>query len=100
MVRRHRPSTVTPGRRPIPVAVERGDLIGLDAAALLTRFGRPRLQVKEGDGTKLQFAGGSCLLDAYLYPQGGTPRVTHVDTRNRDGRDVPQAACIALIEGQ
>ena len=32
---------------------------------------------REGDGTKLQFAGPDCVLDAYLYPPagGGTPRV-------------------------
>ena len=95
------------GTTPIPVstptraaAIERGDLIGLDANALVTRFGRPRLQVREGDGTKLQFGGGSCLLDAYLYPSPGLPRVTHVDTRNREGRPVAQAECIRMIEAE
>ena len=95
---------------PIPVATpaspvasaspQRGSLIGLDTGALLTRLGQPRLRVREGDGTKLQFAGGTCLLDAYLYPatSGGAPRVTHIDTRNREGRSVAQAGCIAMIE--
>ena len=94
------------GTTPIPVstptraaAIERGDLIGLDANALVTRFGRPRLQVREGDGTKLQFAGGLCFLDAYLYPSAGSPRVTHVDTRNREGGAVAQAECVRMIEG-
>ena len=78
---------------------ERGPLIGADANMLATRFGVPRLRVREGDGTKLQFAGGSCLLDAYLYPAGdGVARVTHVDTRNREGRSVAQAECVAMIE--
>jgi hypothetical protein len=76
-----------------------GALIGADAAMLGARFGTPRLRVREGDGTKLQFAGGTCLLDAYLYPASdGVPRVTHVDTRNRDGRSVAQAECVAMIE--
>ena len=99
------------GTTPIPVITptspvasappQRGDLIGLDANALATRFGRPRLQVREGDGTKLQFAGGTCLLDAYLYPSGkGLPRVTHIDTRNREGRSVAQADCVRMIEGK
>ena len=81
---------------------QRGGLIGLDANALATRLGRPRLQVREGDGTKLQFGGSQCLLDAYLYPgsSGGVARVTHVDTRNRDGRPIDQASCIGMIEGQ
>jgi len=78
---------------------ERGPLIGADANMLATRFGVPRLRVREGDGTKLQFAGGTCLLDAYLYPASdGVARVTHVDTRNHEGRSVAQAECVAMIE--
>ena len=91
----------TPARVAVPAAPrEFGALIGLDANALAARLGLPRLQVREGNGTKLQFAGGSCLLDAYLYPTptGGTPRVTHVDTRDREGRNVAQANCITMIE--
>ena len=92
------PSAAAPVRS--APAVLRGPLIGLDTGTLLTRFGQPRLRVREGDGTKLQFAGGICLLDAYLYPPpgGGAPRVTHVDTRNRDGRGVDQAGCVASLE--
>ena len=94
-------TTPTPVATPIrAVATERGDLIGLDAGALSTRFGQPRLQVREGDGTKLQFAGGTCLLDAYLYPSPSLPRVTHVDTRNREGHSVAQADCIRMIESR
>lgn len=94
---------MTPPIAPTPTPDrERGDLIGLDANDLGTRFGQPRLQVREGVGTKLQFAGGSCILDAYLYPGigGGTPHVTHVDTRSRDGRTVDQRSCIAMIEAR
>ncbi len=94
-------TTPTPVATPIrAVATERGDLIGLDASALASRFGAPRLQVREGDGTKLQFAGGTCLLDAYLYPSPSLPRVTHVDTRNREGTPIAQVDCIRMIEGR
>lgn len=98
--------TSAPAVPTTPAVTERpqsGDLIGLDANALATRFGRPRFQVREGDGTKLQFAGGSCLLDAYLYPPpsgSGVARVTHVDTRNREGRPVAQADCVRMIEAR
>ncbi len=94
------PAPATTAKRiPIVERPETGSLIGLDAAALLVRFGRPRLQVREGDGTKIQFAGGPCLLDAYLYPSpaGGAARVTHVDSRDHEGRNFPQASCIAAI---
>ena len=79
--------------------VERGALIGLDAGGLAARLGSPRLQVREGDGIKLQYGASGCVLDAYLYPgSGGVARVTHVDTRTRDGRAIDQASCLRMIE--
>jgi len=86
-----------------PQQRERGDLIGMSASELVARLGTPRLQIREGDGTKLQFAAPDCVLDAFLYPptsSAGLARATHIDTRNRDGRSVDQAGCLALIEGQ
>jgi hypothetical protein len=93
-------SIAIPAHLPAATAApERGPLIGADAHTLATRFGTPRLRIREGEGTKLQFAGGTCLLDAYLYPaRDGQARVTHVDTRNREGRNVAQAECVAMIE--
>jgi hypothetical protein len=93
------PSQAAATTPPPPAPVQRGGLIGADANTLATRLGLPRLRIREGDGTKLQFAGGTCLLDAYLYPASdGVPRVAHIDTRNRDGRSVALADCLAMIE--
>ncbi|HXH00189.1 MAG TPA: hypothetical protein VNI79_07235 [Sphingomicrobium sp.] len=83
-----------------PEPRERGALIGLNASELIARFGTPRLQIREGVGTKIQFAAPGCVLDVYLYPPGSGPGLataTHVDTRNRDGRSTDQASCIALL---
>ena len=90
---------IVPDAPVVSTPVQRGALIGLDANALGARLGQPRLEVREGDGTKLQYEAGSCLLDAYLYPPpgGGAPRVTHIDTRNRDGRPADQAGCVAMF---
>ena len=40
------------------------------------------------------------MLDAYLYPPAAaaSARVTHVDTRTRDGRAIDQASCLRMIE--
>jgi len=87
----------------VPEQRERGDLIGMSASELVARLGTPRLQIREGDGIKLQFTAPNCVLDAYIYPptsRGGLARATHIDTRNRDGRSVDQAGCLAMIEAQ
>ena len=72
----------------------------MTANELIEHFGRPRLQIREGDGTKLQFAGPACVLDFFLYPgQGGVPRVSHIDARNLQGGEFSSQACVHAIEG-
>ena len=76
-------------------------LAGMTAGELIAHFGRPRLQITEGIGTKLQFAGPACILDAYLYPPGsggGTPRVTDIEARNFQGASVNTQSCVYAIE--
>jgi len=76
------------------------DVIEKDAGALARMFGPARLDVREGDMRKLQFAGDACVLDVYLYPlrRGGEPVATYVDARRAsDGLDVDRAACVAAL---
>lgn len=78
---------------------EPGALIGLAANELVTRFGAPALQIREGNSFKIQYRGARCVLDAFLYPSGGAQlRVTHVETRTLSGGDTHQADCIRSLE--
>ena len=95
-----RPDTGRPAvAAPRPTQQRTDQIVGRDAAALLSLFGQPALDVQEGDARKLQFSGRPCVLDAYLYPpQGrGEPIVTHVDARSPDGADTDRNACIAAL---
>lgn len=92
------PATVPPVA-PVQQARESGVLIGKTANDLVARFGRPVLQIKEGNSFKLQFRGASCVLDAFLYPSTGAQyRVTHVEARTRAGIDSNQGDCIRTLE--
>lgn len=73
---------------------------GMSASELIQHFGRPQLQIVEGEGTKLQFAGRNCVLDIYLYPPpgGGTPRATLIEARNFQGGEVSAQSCAVAIE--
>jgi hypothetical protein len=76
------------------------DVIEHDAASLVRRFGEARLDVREGDGRKLQFAGEPCVLDVFLYPlrEGQEPVATYVEARRAsDGQEVDRAACVAAL---
>lgn len=89
---------------PVPVhaAIDKRGLdavMGKDAGALTRLLGKPRLDVVEVYGRKLQFTGKACILDAYLYPdgKGGGEVVTHVDARRSDGAEVDRAACVNAL---
>jgi hypothetical protein len=76
------------------------EVIERDAANLVRRFGQPRLDVREGDMRKLQFAGERCVLDVFLYPlrEGAEPVATYVEARRAsDGQEVDRAACAAAL---
>jgi hypothetical protein len=106
------PPTSVPPTRPVqpPAAGFRAPQVlrlpGLEgvieqsAAALVRQFGTPRLDAREGDMRKLQFAGPACVLEVYLYPlrQGAEPVATHVDARRAsDGAEVDRAACVQAL---
>jgi len=83
-----------------PRIVQNNALIGHDADAAIGIFGRPRLDVTEGAGRKLQFSGEPCILDVYYYApkRDAKPLATHVDARAPDGRDVDVDRCIAALQ--
>jgi hypothetical protein len=74
-------------------------VIGMTAGDLVSHFGNPALQVREGNSLKLQFRAPSCVLDAYLYPPpgGGMQRVTHIDARLPSGADTDAQRCATQL---
>jgi hypothetical protein len=73
-------------------------VIGKDKDALIRLFGTPRLDVIEVSGRKLQFAKTACILDAYLYTEGGREVVTYIDARRSDGAEVDRVACVNALQ--
>jgi hypothetical protein len=88
------PAAITP-----PRPTQNNSLIGQNANAALGMFGKPRLDIAEGTGRKLQFAGAACIIDIYYYaPKAGAdPLATHVDARTPDGRDANLPSCIEAL---
>jgi hypothetical protein len=95
-------SVPTPTPQPPAPQMRQSSLYGLNSQELVGHFGKPALQVREGNSVKLQFRGQRCVLDAYLYPPTngrGSERVMHVDTRVSSGADTDQRACMATLQG-
>jgi hypothetical protein len=92
-------SVPTPTPQPPAPQMRQSSLYGLNSQELVGHFGKPALQIREGNSVKLQFRSNRCVLDAYLYPaRDGQMRVTYVDTRGPSGADMDQAACILALE--
>ena len=94
------PALVTTPRPVAATGLE--SVLGSTARALTEVFGRPDLELREGQARKLQFLGPACVLDAYLYPprSGAEPVVTHVDARLPDGREMDRASCVAALSAR
>lgn len=85
-----RPSTPPPATQQPTVVkpVQNNALIGNSADAIGRMFGKPRLDVTEGAGRKLQFAGTNCILDVYFY----APRAAPIRSRRMSMPAPPTAA--------
>lgn len=94
------PSASTPPPTTVVRPVQNNALIGNSADAIGRMFGKPHLDVTEGAGRKLQFAGSKCILDIYFYaPRAGAhPVATHVDARTPDGRNAEVNSCAQSIQ--
>lgn len=97
------PSAPMPTRVAVPPptysAAGLESVMGRPASAITRLFGQPDKDIREIGARKLQFASPFCILDAYLYPKGnGEPVVTHLDTRQPDGRDIDRASCVAAMQ--
>lgn len=93
-------SVAAPLAVPTPVAPAGLDrVIGRNANALLSLFGAADQDVREESSRKLQFGSSICILDAYLYApnRGREAVVTHIDTRQTDGRPIDKASCVAAL---
>ena len=95
------PYVPVPGQAPNPPGPP-GVLVpvqGQNATALLARFGPARMDTREGNARKLQFAGAICVLDIYLYPRARGEAVgTYVDARQRSGAPIDPASCVAALQ--
>ncbi|WP_242148115.1 MULTISPECIES: hypothetical protein [unclassified Sphingomonas] len=91
-----RPASFVPVPRGGPM-LER--VMGQTGPTLTQMFGAPIADVREGTAQKLQYGNATCVLDAYLYPNGkGQPVVSYVDARQADGSPIDRASCVGALQ--
>ena len=62
-------------------------LRNLSASAVLARLGPPDFTRQDPPAEFWQYRGATCVLDLFLYPDAGTLKVNHTQTRGRHGAE-------------
>ena len=64
-------------------------------------MGAPTLLRRDHDAEVWQYAGKSCVLFAYLYPNAkGALEVTYLDARRKTSGGMPVADCLTALAGR
>jgi len=74
-----------------------GRFKGLTASDVTSLLGPPSFQRHDGDAEIWQYYGPSsaCVLDLFVYPDQGQPRVAHAELRSRGAGNA--SGCMAAI---
>lgn len=74
------------------------ELMGKTPKALHALMGPPSFLRRDHDAEVWQYAGQSCVLFAYLYPDGrGVPAVSYLDARSKNSGAVPVPDCLQAL---
>lgn len=75
------------------------ELIGRDGGGVRSALGEPKRIRKEDSAQVWQYDGGSCVLDLFLYPEGGGHRVVHLEARDvLSGKAFDSDRCVAQVQ--
>jgi hypothetical protein len=85
---------------PPPPSGEPSGLIGLSAQDLRGSFGAPTFVRKENGTEMWRYDGADCHAFFFLYPQGESHAVRHVETVPRDARTAADATCLAALRAR
>lgn len=80
-------------------AITPGMLTGMAAADLQGLLGVPSFRRHEATAEIWQYFGPGCVLDIFLYEDGGSRRVVHHQLRSQVAGRAPEAACLDALLG-
>ena len=78
-------------------AVEPPGIVGLAAPELRTAYGAPAFVRKDGGDEMWRYDGANCKAFFFLYPNGGTLAVRHVETLPRGTQWAADPACLNAL---
>jgi len=82
---------------PPPAAGEPGNLAGMDASRIRVAFGPPQFVRKDGQVEMWRYDISNCKAFFFLYPNGPSLAVRHVETVPRPGNAAADANCLQAL---
>ena len=86
-----------PVKQPVHLTGNPQELMGLDTETVASALGTPGLIRKEAPAQVWQYLSGDCVLDLYLYDQGGISRVTYLEARSPKAEISPTERCVKSV---
>ena len=71
------------------------DMVGKSGTQITSAIGKPAFLRKDGEAQIWQYRGTNCLLDVFLYREGGALKVKHAELRRRAAGGLSESACLA-----
>jgi hypothetical protein len=94
------PTTPTVPLPPPPPSSEPTGLIGLSAQNLRGFFGAPTFVRKENGTEMWRYDGTDCRAFFFLYPQGDSQTIRHVETIPRGTKTAADVNCLAALRAR
>ena len=79
---------------PSPPSGEPGNIAGMDAAHIRVAFGAPQFVRKDGQVEMWRYDGANCRAFFFMYPNGNSLAVKHVETLPRPNGAATDATCL------
>ena len=90
-------AAVVPEKAPLHLTGDPQELMDLDTETVASALGTPGQIRKEAPGQVWQYLSGDCVLDLYLYDEGGVSRVTYLEARSPKAEASPTERCVKSV---
>ncbi len=88
---------LVPEKRPVRLTGDPQELMGLDTETVASALGTPEQIRKEAPAQVWQYLAADCVLDLYLYEDGGVSRVTYLEARSPKAETSPTERCVKSV---
>ena len=85
---------------PAPPVGEPSGIAGLEASQLRVAFGAPVFVRKDGTAEMWRYDGASCKAFFFLYPEGNSLSVRHVETLPRGQDMAADGGCLSALRAR